>query len=136
MLAAATTVKLLAEIALLALASRGHVAARLQLTQEAAVACLRQLTFVRPGQAVGWFNPGYVLQQAGRHDEAGPAFERAVALDLCMNPAWYGLALGWPDKARKVIAHLCRFEPCVAAQFERESEAAFAATGGVAHAAR
>lgn len=50
MLAVATSVKLLAEIALLALASRGHVAARLQFTQEA-VACLRQLTVVRPGQA-------------------------------------------------------------------------------------
>lgn len=128
MLAVATTVKLLAEIALLALSSRGHVAARLQFTQEA-VACLRQLTVVRPGQAAGWFNPGYVLQQAGRHDEAGPAVERAVALD----PAWYSLALGRPNKVCKVIAHLGRFEPRVAAQFERENEAAFAAAGRVAH---
>lgn len=156
-----------------ALASRGHVAAQLQLTQES-VASLQQLTAVRPGHAAGWFNLGYVLQQAGRHDEAGPAFERAVALDARLDQAWYGLALvhihahrfeeaaealqkntalqplgpyGWyrlaqvwlalgqPAKARKVIAHLSRFEPRVAAQFERENESVFAATGEAAHAA-
>lgn len=156
-----------------ALASRGHVAAQLQLTQES-IASLRQLTAVRPGLAAGWFNLGYVLQQAGLHDEAGSAFERAVALDARLDQAWYGLALvhihaqrfeeaaqalqqntalqplspyGWyrlaqvwlalgqPGKARKVIAHLRRFEPRVAAQFERENEAVFAASGGVADAA-
>jgi tetratricopeptide (TPR) repeat protein len=155
-----------------ALASRGHVAAQLHLTQEA-IASLMRLTTVRPDQAAGWFNLGYLLQQAGRHDEAGPAFERAVALDARLDQAWYGLALvlihaqrfeeaaealqkntalqplspyGWyrlgqvwlalgqPGKARKVIAHLRRFEPRVAAQFERENEAAFAACSGVAHA--
>jgi tetratricopeptide (TPR) repeat protein len=155
------------------LASRGHVAAQLHLTQEA-IASLRQLIAVRPGNAAGWFNLGYVLQQAGRHDEAGPAFERAVALDVRLDAAWYGLALvhmqarrfeeaaqalqkntalqplspyGWyrlaqvwlalgqPGKARKVVAHLGRFEPRVAAQFERENEAAFAATGEATHAA-
>ncbi len=156
-----------------ALASRGHVAAQLQLTHES-IASLQQLTAVRPGHAAGWFNLGYVLQQAGRHDEAGAAFERAVALDTRLDPAWYGLAMvhiqarrfeeaaealqkntalqplspyGWyrlaqvwlalgqPGKARKVISHLRRFEPRVAAQFERENEAAFAATAGAADAA-
>ena len=145
-----------------ALASRGHVEAQLHLTQEA-VASLRQLTSAWPQQAAGWFNLGYVLQQAGRHDEAGPAFERAVALDPRLDRAWYGLAMvrieqrrfeeaaealqhnttlqalgpyGWyrlaqvwlalgePDKARKVIAHLRRFEPRVATQLERENAAA------------
>lgn len=156
-----------------ALASRGHVAAQLQFTEEA-ITSLQQLTAVKPGQAAAWFNLGYVLQQAGRHDEARPAFERAVALDARLDAAWYGLALvhmqarrfeeaaealqkntalqplspyGWyrlaqvwlalgqPGKARKVIAHLRRFEPRVAAQLERENEAAFAATGEAAHAA-
>ncbi len=150
-----------------ALASRGHVEAQLQLTQEA-IGSLRQLTTEWPQQAAGWFNLGYVLQQAGRHDEAGPAFERAVALDPRLDRAWYGLALvrieqrrfgeaaqalqrnttlqplgpyGWyrlaqvwlalgePGKARKVIAHLRRFEPRVAAQLERENAAALRAGG-------
>ena len=156
-----------------ALASRGHVAAQLHLTQEA-IASLRRLTAVRPEQASGWFNLGYLLQQAGRHDEARPAFERAVALDARLDQAWYGLglvlmqaqrfeeaaealqkntalqplspygwyrlaqvwlALGQPGKARKVIAHLGRFEPRVAAQLQRENAAALAAAGGAADAA-
>ena len=56
-----------------ALASRGHVEAQLDLTQEA-IASLRQLTSAWPQQAAAWFNLRYVLQQAGRHDEARPAF--------------------------------------------------------------
>lgn len=148
-----------------ALASRGHVAAQLHLTQEA-IASLRQLTAAWPQQAAGWFNLAYVLQQAGRHEEAGPAFERALALDPRLDRAWYGLALvrmeqqrwqeaaealernttlqplgpyGWyrlaqvwlalgeAGKARKVVAHLRRFEPRVAAQLERENAAALQA---------
>jgi tetratricopeptide (TPR) repeat protein len=101
-----------------------------------------------------------VLQQGGRHEEAGLAFERALTLDPRLDRAWYGLALvrihqqrwgeaaealerntalqplgphGWyrlaqvwlalgeTGKARKVIAHLRRFEPRVAAQLEREN---------------
>lgn len=161
-----------------ALASRGHVQAQLQLTQEA-IDSLRQLTGAWPQQAAGWFNLGYVLQQAGRHEEAGPAFERALALDPRLDRAWYGLALvcihqqrwqeaaqalernttlqplgpyGWyrlaqvwlalgePGKACKVIAHLRRFEPRVAAQLERENAAALqagrVATGEARHATR
>lgn len=145
-----------------ALASRGHVEAQLHLMHEA-IASLRQLTSARPLQASGWFNLGYVLQLAGRHGEAGPAFERALALDPSLDRAWYGLALVWIEaqrwqeaaealerntalqplgpygwyrlaqvwlaqgeagKARKVIAHLRRFEPRVAAQLERENAAA------------
>src|SRR4051812_283266 len=75
-----------------ALASRGHVEAQLHLTQEA-IGSLRQLTTAWPQQAAGWFNLGYVLQHAGRHDEAGHAFERAVALDSRLDQACYGLAM-------------------------------------------
>jgi tetratricopeptide (TPR) repeat protein len=150
-----------------ALASRGHLEAQMHLTQEA-IESLRQLTTAWPRQASGWFNLGYVLQQAGRHEEAGPAFERALALDPRLDRAWYGLALvhihqqrwqqaaealerntalqplgphGWyrlaqvwlalgeAGKARKVIAHLRRFEPRVAAQLERENAVALQAGG-------
>jgi len=75
-----------------ALASRGHVEAQLHMTQEA-IASLRQFTTAWPQQASGWFNLGYVLQQAGRHDEAGSAFERTLALNARLDRAWYGLAL-------------------------------------------
>ncbi len=145
-----------------ALASRAHVLMQCQ-AFDAAVASLQQLTRLRgsaPLEAAAWFNYGYVLQQVGRHGEAGPAFRSALALDPGSDKAWYGLALvlihqqdlheavdalkkntalqplspyGWyrlaqvrlalgqPDKARKVIEHLRQFEPRVAAQLEREN---------------
>jgi tetratricopeptide (TPR) repeat protein len=145
-----------------ALASRGYLQAQMHRMHDA-MDSLRQLTCAWPQQASGWFNLAYVLQQAGRHDEAGPAFERALALDPRLDRAWYGLALvrihqqrwqeaadalerntalqplgpyGWyqlaqvrlalgeTGEARKVIAHLRRFEPRVAAQLECENNEA------------
>ncbi|MGH6637102.1 MAG: tetratricopeptide repeat protein [Polaromonas sp.] len=145
-----------------ALASRAHVLAQLNQLEEA-VTSLQQLTRLTGSgsqAAAAWFNLGYVLQQAGRHEEAGPAFRKALELDPRMDRAWYGLALvliqqrqfheavdalqkntalqplsphGWyrlaqvwlalgqPEKAGKVIAHLRQFEPRVAAQLEREN---------------
>lgn len=145
-----------------ALASQAHVQVQLH-GPDAAIASLRQLTGLKGSaqqEAAAWFNLGYVLQQAGHHDEAGLAFRSALALEPALDRAWYGLALvliqqrqflesvqalkkntalqpmspyGWyrlaqvwlalgqPEKARVVIAHLRRFEPRVAAQLEREN---------------
>jgi tetratricopeptide (TPR) repeat protein len=145
-----------------ALASQAHVQVQLHCL-DAALSTLRQLTGVKGSaqqEAAAWFNLGYVLQQAGRHDEAGPAFRSALVLDSSLDRAWYGLslvlihqrqflesvqalkrntalqpmspygwyrlaqvwlALGQPEKARTIIAHLRRFEPRVAAQLEREN---------------
>lgn len=78
-----------------ALASRAHVQAQLNHFEEA-VASLQRLTRVKgsgPQEAAAWFNLGYVLQQAGRHEDAGPAFRSALERDPCMDRAWYGLAL-------------------------------------------
>ena len=144
-----------------ALASRAHVLIQLN-RLEASIASQRQLICL-PGShaqlAVAWFNLGYLLQQAGQHDEARPAFEKATEFNPGMDRAWYGLAMvlihqeqfheaklalekntalqpmspyGWyrlaevnlalgePEKSRKVIDHLRRFEPRVAAQLERD----------------
>lgn len=78
-----------------ALASRAHALARLGRLDESIGS---QLQLVRldgsPAQlAAAWFNLGYVLQQAGRYEEAQPAFEQATAHDPGMDRAWYGLAL-------------------------------------------
>ena len=144
-----------------ALASRAHLLAQTNHFDEA-IASQQQLSGLEgpPWQlAPVWFNLGYLLQQAGRHEEARPAFEKATEYDPSMDRAWYGLALvliyqqqfqkarqalkrntalqpmspyGWyrlaevhlalgePEKTRKVIAHLRRFEPKVAAQLERD----------------
>jgi predicted Zn-dependent protease len=75
-----------------ALASRAHVEAQLNLTQEA-VASLRQLTAARPQQAGGWFNLGYVLQQAGYHMTKPARLRARCGAGPRPGPAWYGLAL-------------------------------------------
>jgi tetratricopeptide (TPR) repeat protein len=78
-----------------ALASRAHLLAQLNNFSEA-IASLHQLTGMvgsAPQEAAAWFNLGFVLQQAGRHDDAGPAFQQALARDPCIDRAWYGLAL-------------------------------------------
>jgi tetratricopeptide (TPR) repeat protein len=78
-----------------ALASQAHLQVRLHCL-DAAVASLQQLTRIsgsRAQEAAAFFNLGYVLQQAARHDEAGLAFRSALALEPALDRAWYGLAL-------------------------------------------
>ncbi|MEP6587397.1 MAG: tetratricopeptide repeat protein [Polaromonas sp.] len=144
-----------------ALASRAHVLVQLNRLDDS-IASLQQLTCLtgrQAQQAAAWFNLGYVLQQAGRHEQARLAFENAIGHHPGMDRAWYGLALalihqrqfhaakqalkkntalqpmspyGWyrlaevhlaldePEKARKVMDQLRRFEPRVAARLERD----------------
>jgi len=78
-----------------ALASRAHVLVQLNRLAES-IASQQQLARLAGPQlqrAAAWFNLGYVLQQAGRHEEARPAFEKATEYDPGMDRAWYGLAL-------------------------------------------
>ena len=75
-----------------ALASRAHLEAQ-DKNLVAAIMTLRQLTAAWPQDAAAWFNLGYVLQQAGRHEEAEPAFRCALAQNPRLDRAWYGLAL-------------------------------------------
>lgn len=78
-----------------ALASQAHVQVQLH-RLDAAIASLQQLTLVKGSgaqAAAAFFNLGYVLQQAARHEEAGFAFHSALALEPALDRAWYGLAL-------------------------------------------
>jgi len=78
-----------------ALASRAHVLVQLNRLDES-ISSQQQLVLLAGPQlqrAAAWFNLGYVLQQAGRHEEARPAFEKATEYDPGMDRAWYGLAL-------------------------------------------
>jgi tetratricopeptide (TPR) repeat protein len=54
-----------------------------------------------------WFNFGYLLEEAGRFEEAEAAFRRAVALSPQLDRAWYGLGL--------VLIRLQRLDEAVAA---------------------
>jgi predicted Zn-dependent protease len=130
----------------------GHPARAIELQQA--------LTRQAPGQAHAWFNLGFMLEEAGRLEEAEVAFREATRLSPKLDRAWYGLGLtlirlrrfdeavdalrrntelqpmspyGWyqlarvhvdrhePQEAEKIILHLRRFEPKVAAQLERET---------------
>jgi tetratricopeptide (TPR) repeat protein len=76
-----------------ALSSRAHlhaVAGR----REAALADYRELTTRHPEYgAAAWFNYAFLLEEAGRYDEAEAGFRRAIALDPRLDRAWYGLGL-------------------------------------------
>ena len=78
-----------------ALASQAHV--QMQLGQrDDAIISLQALTQGVPSglqAAACWFNLGYALAEAGRLEEAVPAFQAALAHDERLDRAWYGLGL-------------------------------------------
>ncbi len=96
-----------------ALSSRAHV--RMQRgAEDAAIDDARALVAAHPGRsAADWFNLAFMLEHAGRLEEAEPAFRRAVALDPKLDRAWYGLGL--------TLIRLRRFDEAVAA-LERNTE--------------
>ncbi len=90
-----------------ALASRAHLRAQMG-QRDAALADTQALTAAHPARSAGdWFNLGFLLDEAGRLDEAEPAFRRAVSLDPKLDRAWYGLGL--------LLIRLRRFDDAVAA---------------------
>lgn len=92
-----------------------------------------------------WYGLALVRIHQQRWQEAAEALERNTALQPLGPYGWYRLAqvwlaLGEPGKAHKVIAHLRRFEPRVAAQLDRENaealQAGRASASEAGHAAR
>ena len=67
-----------------------------------------------------------MLIRLGRLNEAVTALKRTTELQPMSPYGWYQLARvhidrQQPDEARKIIRHLKKFEPKVAAQLERET---------------
>lgn len=91
-----------------------------------AEAAFRRATEIAPGLDQAWYGLGLCLIRLGRLDEAVQALHRNTALQP-MNPfGWYQLAhvhleRQEPEEARRILRHLRRFEPRVAAQLERET---------------
>jgi tetratricopeptide (TPR) repeat protein len=76
-----------------ALASRAHLRAELGRRSQA-ITDQQRLVQMHPSRsAADWFNLAFLLDEAERHDEAEPAFRRAVELDPKLDRAWYGLGL-------------------------------------------
>ena len=76
-----------------ALASQVHVLAQMGRSSQA-LAVAQVLVQAHPeGSAGHWFNLAFLLDEAGRLEEAEAAFRRAVGLDEKLDRAWYGLGL-------------------------------------------
>jgi len=93
---------------------------------ERAEAAFRRATELAPKLDRAWYGLGLVLIRLGRLDEAVAALKRNTQLQPMSPYGWYQLARVHvdrhePEEARKIIRHLHRFEPKVAAQLERET---------------
>jgi tetratricopeptide (TPR) repeat protein len=92
----------------------------------AAEAAFRRAVALDPKLDRAWYGLGLSLIRQGRLDEAIDALKRNTELQPMSPFGWYQLARvhanrSEPEKARKIIAHLQRFEPQVAAQLQRET---------------
>ncbi len=91
-----------------------------------AESAFRKATELSPDLDRAWYGLGLVLIQLQRFDEAVAALKRNTQLQPMSPYGWYQLARVHvdrrePEEARKIIRHLKRFEPKVAAQLERET---------------
>jgi tetratricopeptide (TPR) repeat protein len=99
-----------------ALASRAHVRAA-RGARDLAIADAQALVASHPQRsAADWFNLAYLLEDAGRYDEAIPTFRRAVELDPKLDRAWYGLGLTLIrlrrlDEAVEALKHNTQLQP-------------------------
>ena len=93
---------------------------------EQAEAAFRRATELSPELDRAWYGLGLVLIRLQRFDEAVIALKRNTKLQPMSPYGWYQLARVHvdrqePEEARKIIGHLQRFEPRVAAQLVRET---------------
>jgi tetratricopeptide (TPR) repeat protein len=91
-----------------------------------AEAAFRRATELSPKLDRAWYGLGLVLIRLQRLDEAVAALKRNTQLQPMSPYGWYQLARVHvdrhePEEARRIIRHLQRFEPKVAAQLERET---------------
>lgn len=99
-----------------ALSSRAHVLAQLG-RRDAAIVDAQALVRAHPQRSGGdWFNLAFLLEDAGRLDEAEPAFRRALELDPKLDRAWYGLGLvlirqGRLDEAVQALKRNTELQP-------------------------
>jgi tetratricopeptide (TPR) repeat protein len=91
-----------------------------------AESAFRRAVDIDPKLDRAWYGLGLVLIRQRRFEEAVAALKRNTELQPMSPYAWYQLARvhmdrQQPEEARKVIRHLKKFEPKVAAQLERET---------------
>ena len=92
----------------------------------AAAASFSRAVALAPGMDRAWYGLGLCHIRLGQWDDAVTALTRTTELQPMGPNGWYQLARvhlerGEPERARRVLRHLHRFEPKVAAQLERET---------------
>ena len=97
------------------MASRAHLRAQLGQHDSALQDC-QWLCSQPQAKASDWFNHGFLLEQAGRTDEAAHCFEQAIARDGQLDRAWYGLGLcrirqGRLDEAIEALRRNTQLQP-------------------------
>lgn len=105
-----------------------NLAYLLEATERVAEAetAFRRALEIDPKLDRAWYGLGLALIRQQRFDEAVAALKRNTELQPMSPYGWYQLARAQfdrqqPDEARKIIRHLKKFEPKVAAQLERET---------------
>jgi tetratricopeptide (TPR) repeat protein len=93
---------------------------------EEAEGAFRRALDLDPKLDRAWYGLGLALIRQQRFDEAVAALKRNTELQPMSPYGWYQLARvqidrQHPEEARKIIRHLKKFEPKVAAQLERET---------------
>jgi len=93
---------------------------------ETAEQAFRRALALDPKLDRAWYGLALTLIRQRRLDDAVAALKRNTELQPMSPFGWYQLARvhvdrSEPEKARRIIAHLKKFEPKVAAQLERET---------------
>lgn len=75
-----------------------------------------QVLALAPLDADGWFNLGYVREQAGHAERAIAAFQESVRLKPTQDRAWYGMGLAYARlgrhaEAASAFAEAARLQP-------------------------
>ncbi len=82
---------------------------------DAAVACMRQLTRLRPDDASAWYDLGLALFEARQHAEAATAFEKSLELDDAYPMVYLRLARLYakqsPRRAESLLRRLLKLKP-------------------------
>ena len=68
------------------------------------------------GDAIAWFNLGFIRHQQGRLDAAIEAFSRAVEIKPAIDRAWYGMgmaqaSLGRHEQAASALERAAELQP-------------------------
>lgn len=82
---------------------------------DAAVACMRQLTRLRPEDAAAWYDLGLALFEAREHAQAAKAFEKSLELDDAYPMVYLRLARLYakrrPARAESLLRKLLKLKP-------------------------